>query len=208
MAKRFRISKDSVARIWRDHELRPWKVEAFKISNDPHFEEKLVDVVGLYLNPPERAIDLDLAARVGHAKSPSATVAARSSSASRVRSANCFLQAAHRTRPAATAAAMVDRETFGFVARRWKHTVARSRPPQGGVLLAVDLRVEHPDEHRAVAREQKRRLNCACALPHHCGAIAGQSAGSVTTRIGTPARYAATSSAIRCHAVRKTCSVT
>ncbi len=56
MAKRFRISKDSVARIWRDHELRPWKVEAFKISNDPHFEEKLVDVVGLYLNLPERAI--------------------------------------------------------------------------------------------------------------------------------------------------------
>ncbi len=56
MAKRFGISKDSVARIWRDHELRPWKVEAFKISNDPHFEEKLVDVVGLYLNLPERAI--------------------------------------------------------------------------------------------------------------------------------------------------------
>ncbi len=55
MAKRFGISKDSVARIWRDHELRPWKVEAFKISNDPHIEEKLVDVVGLYL-PPERAI--------------------------------------------------------------------------------------------------------------------------------------------------------
>jgi hypothetical protein len=45
-----------VARIWRDHELKPWKVETFKISNDPHFEEKLVDVVGLYLNPPERAV--------------------------------------------------------------------------------------------------------------------------------------------------------
>lgn len=42
----------------------------------------------------------------------------------------------------------------------------------------------------------------------HWGAIGGQSAGSVTTRIGTPTRYAATSSAIRCHAVRKRCSVT
>ena len=55
LAERFGIGKDSVARIWRDHELRPWRTSRFKISNDPHFEEKLVDVVGLYLNPPERA---------------------------------------------------------------------------------------------------------------------------------------------------------
>ena len=45
-----------MARIWRDRELKPWRVETFKLSNDPHFEEKLVDVVGLYLNPPERAV--------------------------------------------------------------------------------------------------------------------------------------------------------
>ena len=56
MAKRFGIGKDTVARIWRDHNLKPWKVDTFKVSNDPHFEEKLVDVVGLYLNPPERAV--------------------------------------------------------------------------------------------------------------------------------------------------------
>jgi transposase len=56
MAKRFGIGKDSVARIWRDHNLKPWKLEHFKLSNDPHFEDKLVDVVGLYLNPPERAV--------------------------------------------------------------------------------------------------------------------------------------------------------
>lgn len=58
MAKRHGIGKDSVARIWRDHGLKPWKVDTFKISNDPDFEEKLVDVVGLYLNPPERALVL------------------------------------------------------------------------------------------------------------------------------------------------------
>ena len=40
--------------LGRPH-LRPWKVDTFKISNDPRFEEKLVDVVGLYLNPPARA---------------------------------------------------------------------------------------------------------------------------------------------------------
>jgi transposase len=56
MAERHGIGKDSVARIWRDHDLKPWKVETFKISNDPDFESKLVDVVGLYLNPPERAV--------------------------------------------------------------------------------------------------------------------------------------------------------
>jgi transposase len=56
LAKRFGIGKDTVARIWRDHNLKPWRTETFKISNDPHFEEKLVDVVGLYLNPPERAV--------------------------------------------------------------------------------------------------------------------------------------------------------
>ncbi len=56
MAIRVGIGKDAVARIWSDHELKPWKVDTFKISNDPRFEEKLVDVVGLYLRPPSRAV--------------------------------------------------------------------------------------------------------------------------------------------------------
>src|SRR3954469_12732719 len=55
LAERFGIGKDTVARIWRDHRLKPWRVETFKLSSDPRFEDKLVDVVGLYLNPPERA---------------------------------------------------------------------------------------------------------------------------------------------------------
>ena len=56
MARRVGIGKDAVARIWVDHDLKPWKVDTFKVSNDPRFEEKLVDVVGLYLNPPARAV--------------------------------------------------------------------------------------------------------------------------------------------------------
>ena len=56
MAKRHGVGKDTVARVWRDHGLKPWKVDTFKISNDPNFEEKLVDVVGLYVNPPEKAV--------------------------------------------------------------------------------------------------------------------------------------------------------
>lgn len=55
MAARHGIGKDTVARIWRDHKLKPWQTKRFKVSGDPRFEEELVDVVGLYLNPPERA---------------------------------------------------------------------------------------------------------------------------------------------------------
>jgi transposase len=53
---RFGVGKDTIAKVWADHNLKPWKVDTFKISNDPHFEEKLVDVVGLYMNPPNRAV--------------------------------------------------------------------------------------------------------------------------------------------------------
>ena len=56
MAARHGIGKDTVARIWRDHNLRPWRTERFKVSTDPRFEEKLVDVVGLYNDPPQRAV--------------------------------------------------------------------------------------------------------------------------------------------------------
>lgn len=56
MGERHGVSKDTVARIWRARRLRPWKVETFKLSNDPNFEAKLQDVVGLYIDPPERAV--------------------------------------------------------------------------------------------------------------------------------------------------------
>lgn len=56
MAARHGVGKDTVARIWKARRLRPWQVDTFKLSNDPNFEEKLVDVVGLYMNPPERAV--------------------------------------------------------------------------------------------------------------------------------------------------------
>jgi len=49
------VSRETVREVWRDHGLRPWRAGTFKLSNDPDFERKLVDVVGLYLNPPERA---------------------------------------------------------------------------------------------------------------------------------------------------------
>jgi transposase len=56
MGERFGIGKDTVARIWRARGIRPHRVESFKVSTDPDFEEKLTDVVGLYLDPPKRAV--------------------------------------------------------------------------------------------------------------------------------------------------------
>src|SRR5918998_4629674 len=56
MAERFGIGKDTVARIWRARNIRPHRVETYKVSTDPDFEDKLTDVVGLYLDPPKRAV--------------------------------------------------------------------------------------------------------------------------------------------------------
>lgn len=58
MAKSQGISKSTVSKIWRSHNLKPHRVKTFKLSRDRRFLEKLTDVVGLYLNPPENAIVL------------------------------------------------------------------------------------------------------------------------------------------------------
>jgi transposase len=60
MAAAVGISEASVRRIWRAHGLKPHRIHTFKLSNDPRFAEKLEDVVGLYLNPPEHALVLSL----------------------------------------------------------------------------------------------------------------------------------------------------
>jgi transposase len=60
MAKISGVSKASVQRIWHAHGLKPHLVKTFKLSNDPHFIEKLEDVIGLYMNPPEHALVFSL----------------------------------------------------------------------------------------------------------------------------------------------------
>ncbi|MBS2966857.1 IS630 family transposase [Actinocrinis puniceicyclus] len=56
MAKRSGLSKSTVGRIWHDFELKPHRTDGFKISTDPQFVDKVVDVVGLYHNPPQNAV--------------------------------------------------------------------------------------------------------------------------------------------------------
>jgi len=58
LAKELHVSESMVHRVWKANGLKPHLVRTFKLSNDPHFVEKLLDVVGLYLNPPEHALVL------------------------------------------------------------------------------------------------------------------------------------------------------
>ena len=58
MAKAQGVSPATVQRIWSARGLKPHLVKTFKLSNDPKFEEKLIDVVGLYRNPPDNAVVL------------------------------------------------------------------------------------------------------------------------------------------------------
>jgi len=58
MAKAQGVSPATVQRVWAARGLRPHLVKTFKLSNDKRFEEKLIDVVGLYLNPPDKAVVL------------------------------------------------------------------------------------------------------------------------------------------------------
>jgi len=58
MAKAQGVSPATVGRIWDAHGLKPHRVRTFKLSKDKHFVEKLTDVVGLYLNPPDKALVL------------------------------------------------------------------------------------------------------------------------------------------------------
>jgi transposase len=58
MAERSGLSKSTIGRIWRRFDLKPHRVDTFKLSTDPLFVDKLFDVVGLYLNPPDAAVVL------------------------------------------------------------------------------------------------------------------------------------------------------
>lgn len=58
MAQSQGVSRMSVHRIWKKYNLKPHRIETFKISNDPNFVEKVHDIVGLYLDPPDKALVL------------------------------------------------------------------------------------------------------------------------------------------------------
>ena len=58
LAREVGVSKNTIHRVWQDHQLKPHLTKTFKLSRDPHFVEKLTDVVGVYLTPPQNAVVL------------------------------------------------------------------------------------------------------------------------------------------------------
>jgi len=56
LAEKLGVSHMTVQRVWKAHNLQPHRTRSFKLSKDPEFEEKLVDIVGLYMNPPQKAV--------------------------------------------------------------------------------------------------------------------------------------------------------
>jgi transposase len=58
LARELGVSRDTIARIWREYGVQPWRAETFKFSTDPQLAAKVHDLVGLYLHPPERAVVL------------------------------------------------------------------------------------------------------------------------------------------------------
>ena len=60
MAAQFNVSPATVGRIWQEHHLQPYRLESFKFSSDPNFAVKVRDVIGLYMNPPRKALVLSV----------------------------------------------------------------------------------------------------------------------------------------------------
>src|ERR1700693_1966815 len=58
LARHLGVSRTIIHEVWQKYDVQPHRVERFKLSKDPHFEEKVRDIVGLYLNPPDRALVL------------------------------------------------------------------------------------------------------------------------------------------------------
>jgi transposase len=58
LARELDVSRDTIARVWREYGIQPWRVGTFKFSTDPELAAKVHDVVGLYLHPPDRAVVL------------------------------------------------------------------------------------------------------------------------------------------------------
>jgi transposase len=60
LAKRLKVSASTVVTAWRDYGIKPWRSQSFRFSTDPELEAKVVDIVGLYLAPPENAVVLSV----------------------------------------------------------------------------------------------------------------------------------------------------
>lgn len=120
LAKRSGMSASSVGRIWQAFGLKPWLTDTFKLSDDPQFIDKVRDVVGIYMNPPEHAVVLCVDEKTG-------------------------IQALDRTRPSLPMRpGQVERRTHDYVRNGITDLFAALNLATGQVIARTDSR------HRAV----------------------------------------------------------
>ena len=120
LAKRVGMSPSSVGRIWQAFGLKPWLADTFKLSDDPQFIDKVRDVVGIYMNPPEHAVVLCVDEKTG-------------------------IQALDRTRPTLPMRpGQVERRTHDYVRNGVTDLFAALNVATGQVIARTDAR------HRAV----------------------------------------------------------
>jgi transposase len=167
MAKATGMSQSTVSRIWRAFGLKPHLTETFKLSNDPLFVEKVRDVVGLYLNPPEAALVLcvDEKTQVQALDRTAPVLALRPGTPERrthdyVRGGTTNLYAALDIASGKVIAEMTDRhraEEF----RRFLNLINRSVPDELEVHLVIDNVSSHktPEIHRWLVRHPRFHLH-------------------------------------------------
>ena len=120
LAKQVGMSPSSIGRIWQAFGLKPWLTDTFKLSEDPQFIDKVRDVVGLYMNPPEHAVVLCVDEKTG-------------------------IQALNRTKPALPMRpGQVERRTHDYVRNGVVDLFAALNIATGHVLARIDK------QHRAV----------------------------------------------------------
>jgi transposase len=167
MASATGMSQSAVSRIWRAFGLKPHLTETFKLSNDPLFVEKVRDVVGLYLNPPDAALVLcvDEKTQVQALDRTSPVLPLRPGLPERrthdyVRGGTTNLYAALDVASGRVIAEMTDRhraEEF----RRFLNLINRSVPAELDVHLVVDNVSTHktPEIHRWLVRHPRFHLH-------------------------------------------------
>ena len=127
MAERTGLSKSTVGRVWKAFGLKPHRTDGFKLSNDPLFVEKVYDIVGLYLDPPESAVVLSVDEK-SQVQALSPFAAGVSDDAGHAREAHPRLLPARHHEPGGTPAGGPQRGSRGDEYRR-RHRDRLHAPP-------------------------------------------------------------------------------
>src|SRR5579859_7856293 len=167
LARQLRISRTIVHRVWQRHDVQPHRVERFKLSNDPHFDEKVRDIVGLYINPPDCALVLcvDEKSQIQALDRTSPILPLRPGLPERrthdyVRGGTTNLYAAMDVASGHVIADMTERHRAAEF-RRFLNLINRSVPEELDLHLVVDNSSTHktPEIHRWLLRHPRFHLH-------------------------------------------------